>query len=209
MANLDKRRLHSEMKEALSCSICYLPYDLERRLPKGFPCQHTVCLECATEICQNHSDGAFPCPNCRESVPVSSQGASGLPTNLGIRDMVEITERNREESEGPNCSRHQSKPITNVCMSCKVGLCARCFSSSAGHDHYNCQVLELDEAFSALKKTCDILTTRGTAVGNMLKEKDSMIQQLIRAMPVACTSKKPRGVFNDRQTFNRNLWFKI
>ena len=162
MVSSNPRRLQSQMVDVLSCVICFLPYDQKSRLPKVFPCQHTICQMCAEELCQQADSSAFPCPTCRQPVPIPTQGASGLQTNLDVRNIVEIIQKTAAcSTANPDCQEHRSKTITNVCMKCEIGLCAQCFASpSVMTNHSKHEILEVEDAFEKLKKTSDALAEK-------------------------------------------------
>ena len=156
-----------------------------------FPCLHTVCLECAKELCQPEPSFSltFSCPTCRRPVRIPSQGASGLPTNLDARNMVEIMQTttmnstaNPERSElpsrsiNPYCSEHPSSSITNICVTCKVGLCPKCFTTAAIKEHSDHRVLEINEAFDEIKETCDTLAEKGKEVCKLLSTESQNIE---------------------------------
>lgn len=44
------------------CKICVEEYDLIDRRPRFFPCGHTFCTSCITDL---FKDGVLTCPNCR------------------------------------------------------------------------------------------------------------------------------------------------
>ena len=172
MASSQPMRLPSMMADALSCYICLLQYDLQGRMPKIFPCLHTVCLSCASELCQRHLDAEFPCPTCRQPVTIPSKGALGLQTNLDVRNIVEIIQKTKTSSyASPDCPEHPLVPVSNVCMQCEVGLCPKCVTTSAMRDHVDHQILEVKDAFEALRKSCDSLVEKG-------KETTAMFQAM-------------------------------
>ena len=183
--------LGSKMADALSCPICFLSYDQESRLPKVFPCQHTVCLQCANELCQRHYDDVFPCPTCRQSITIPCQGGSGFQTNLDVRNIVEIvqgTDMMGGIISYPRCTHHSSKPISHVCMECKVGLCSKCISSPAMRDHVSHQVMDIDDAFQEIKKTCGEMIERGEEIGKQLNERDKKIKSSAASLRAALQS---------------------
>ena len=190
MASSTPRRLQSQMVEALSCIICFNPYDQDSRLPKTFPCLHTVCLACANELCQHSYTSTLSCPTCRQPVCIPSQGASGLPTNLDVRNMVEIIQKTKTSSmANPDCSDHPSRPISNICVTCKVGLCTKCFTSSAMKQHSDHRVLEIHDAFDKIKETCDTLTKKGREVCKLLSTESRNIEtkkSVLKALPRRC-----------------------
>ena len=177
MASSNPRQLQSQMTDALSCIICFQPYDLDSRVPKVFPCMHTVCLVCPEELCQQEYGDTVPCPTCRQPAPIPSKGASGLKTNLDVSNIVEIMQGTTVCSIAhPNCQDHPNKPTSNVCMVCKVGLCTKCFTSSAMKHHSDHQLLEIDEAFDEIKKTCDALVKEGRETCQLLQSESKAIQ---------------------------------
>ena len=180
MASSAPRKLQSQMLDALSCIICFTPYDLERRLPKAFPCLHTVCLACAEELCQQSYSSTFPCPTCRQPVSIPSQGAPGLKTNLDTRNIVEIMQKTAACSiANPDCSAHPSKQISHVCKTCEVGLCPRCITSAAMKLHTDHEVLELGDAFEEIKNRIDSLEEEGKKTCQMLQSESKALQQKI------------------------------
>ena len=190
MASSNPRRLQSQMTDALSCVICFQPYDLDGRVPKVFPCLHTLCLVCAEELCQQECGGTFPCPTCRQPVPVPSKGAADLKTNLDVSNMVEIMQGTTGLSvASPDCRDHPSKPISNVCMVCKVGLCTKCFTSSAMKQHSDHKVVEIDDAFDEISKTCDALIKEGKETCQDIQEKRKEIESMTVSLQTARASK--------------------
>ena len=190
MASSNPRKLQSQMTDALSCVICFQPYDLDGRVPKVFPCLHTLCLVCAEELCQQECGDTFPCPTCRQPVPIPSKGASGLKTNLDVSNMVEIMQGTTGLSvASPDCPDHPSKPISNVCMVCKVGLCTKCFTSSAMKQHSDHKVVEIDDAFDEIAKTCDALVKEGKETCQAIQEKRNEIERMTMALQAARASK--------------------
>ena len=190
MASSQSIRLPSMMADALSCCICLLPYDLEDRLPKVFPCQHTVCLSCAGELSQKHLDAAIPCPTCRQPVTVPAKGVIGLQTNLDVRNIVEIIQRTKTCSVAkPNCPEHPSVPVSNACMQCKMFLCTKCFTSSTIRDHVDHPILEVKEAFEVLKEKCDALVKKWKETSAALQAKSSKINDSTTALLDAVNSK--------------------
>ena len=57
----------SELRDKLSCPICFEIYDDSPRLPKALPCLHTVCLDCLHKLEKQRKGrrGALQCRVCR------------------------------------------------------------------------------------------------------------------------------------------------
>ena len=154
-----------------------------------FPCLHTVCLACANELCQHSYASTFSCPTCRQPVPTPSKGASGLPTNLDVRNMVEIIQKTKTSSmANPDCSEHPSRSVSNICVTCKVGLCTKCFTSSAIKQHSDHRVLEINDAFDEIKETCDTLAEKGREVCKLLSTESRNIETKKRRIERLTTS---------------------
>ena len=178
MASSNPSRQESQIVDALSCIICFTPYDATSRVPKAFSCLHTVCLACAEQLCQQADGSTFPCPTCRQPVSIPSQGASGLPTNLDVRNVVEIIQKTSACSTShPNCPVHQSKSITNVCMECEVGMCSRCFASSSMKEHSSHELLDLEDALENIKARIDSVTEKAKKACQLLNAESQVIQE--------------------------------
>ena len=179
MASSQPMQLPSMMADALSCCICFLQYDLQSRMPKILPCHHSVCLSCADELCQHYLDAEFPCPKCRQPIAIPSKGAVGLQTNLDVRNIVEII----QETKTSYCPAHPCVPVSNICMQCEVGLCPKCVTASAIKDHVDHQILEVKEAFEALRKRCDSLVEKGKEISAMFQAKSTKISDTTTVIP--------------------------
>lgn len=40
-----------ESEDFITCSVCFLDYEAETRLPKLLPCGHTICIFCLEVSC--------------------------------------------------------------------------------------------------------------------------------------------------------------
>ena len=132
---------HSKFKENLTCSLCFEVYNDSDRLPKGLPCFHTFCLSCLEKYVQKKLDFKLPCPLCNSPATIPDGGVRAIPTNVGLKAMLELLPQQQEniedsctggtEEEKPRCSQHPEKECTMLCMSCKEVLCTRCIKSLA------------------------------------------------------------------------------
>ena len=92
--------MKTKMAERLSCAICLLQFDHDRRIPKMFPCQHSICLFCIDDLVNQHFEhNYFPCPMCRERVDVPKEGAAGFKNNLALVSMLELIDDDGGEEE--------------------------------------------------------------------------------------------------------------
>ena len=189
MASANPRRLQSQMVDALSCVICFLPYDQKSRLPKVFPCHHIICQTCAEKMCQQAYSSTFPCPTCRQPVPIPTQGASGLQTHLDVRNIVEIVQKTAAcSAANPNCQEHRNKTVTNVCMKCEIGLRSQCFASpSLMRKHSDHEILEIEDAFEKLRKLIDSVVEKGKKACKLLESESQVIKER-KTMIESCSS---------------------
>ncbi|XP_078603217.1 E3 ubiquitin-protein ligase TRIM56-like [Branchiostoma floridae x Branchiostoma japonicum] len=111
------------------CTICF--YTFEN--PKVLPCLHTFCEHCLREWIQKNDGDAFPCPICRQSVPLPQNGVEGLKDNFFIASLVKaVTEHNkvRHGKDDILCtSCEEGKPATSRCSECAEFLCESCESA--------------------------------------------------------------------------------
>ena len=214
MASSAPKRLQSQMVDALSCITCFDLYDQDRRLPKMFPCLHTVCLACAEKLCQHSYASTFCCPTCQKPVPILSQGAFGLPTNLDARNMAEIIHKAKTSFiVNRNCSEHSSRSISHVCVTCKIGLCSRRLTSSAisYRHHGEHRVLEINYAFDEMKETCDTLVVKGKKVYKFLStesqntERKKKVIESVTASLLTAQRSKNLGAFHMIQILSNLL----
>ena len=54
----------------LICPICEESYNERNHLPKGFPCQHSVCIKCLEGMIKRCDGDELACPLCRQTVPI-------------------------------------------------------------------------------------------------------------------------------------------
>ena len=88
----------------------------------------------------------FPCPTCRSEFTLkSNQGVAELPSNLFIRNMLEIMAIQQKVKASTACS-HCQDPAINRCSSCELFLCKKC---SESHDmwptHKNHNLLSVEK----------------------------------------------------------------
>ena len=126
--------------DVLPCSICEEHYNENDRLPKGFPCQHSVCLRCLGEIIALCDRDEVACPLCRQVVPIPQSNAAGFPSNVVILDLLEKIQSPKEQAH----SMCTSKVVNALCSKCQEGLCVNCMLKSSKHEGHD--VEELSDA---------------------------------------------------------------
>ena len=126
--------------------------------------------------------------------------------------MVEIIQNAKACSmKNPDCLEHPNRAIGLLCMKCKVGLCSKCFISSAAKQHSDHQLLEIDDAFAEIKKTCDALVEKGKETCQVLlsesqaiQDKRSKIESATKTLQAACASKN-LSVFDMKEKLSELL----
>ncbi|KAK7483269.1 hypothetical protein BaRGS_00025436, partial [Batillaria attramentaria] len=84
--------VHLNKIRKLTCTICMELF----RSPRFLPCFHTFCLQCLEQLAkqpQHRTKQSFPCPTCRELVPVPLQGLDSLQVNFYLEDDVEDAQK--------------------------------------------------------------------------------------------------------------------
>ena len=110
-----------EMKDDLSCCICY---NLLRE-PKELDCPHIYCLQCLQDWVGKQS--TIECPECRYISVVPKGGLVNLKTNLRLKTMVEKYADRIEKQKGvPICSEHEGERQHFFCVTCGTTVCHNC-----------------------------------------------------------------------------------
>lgn len=81
-----------DLKEWLSCPICFESYDRIKKIPKILPCMHTFCLECLYSINNSNINNItnIDCPVCKRHCTLPSEGVRSIPSNFGYVDLLEM-----------------------------------------------------------------------------------------------------------------------
>ena len=138
----------------LNCSLCLQKY----KSPRILPCLHTYCKVCLEEIQHEGEDGAslICCPECVEEHPLPSNGVNGLPPNIYLQGMLDLSIKNgvfdlsfqkqhRErvsrgslEESAMRCDICQTDDIISIshCSVCQYDMCPSCdFSHQRDTQH--------------------------------------------------------------------------
>ncbi|XP_019624394.1 PREDICTED: uncharacterized protein LOC109470056 isoform X2 [Branchiostoma belcheri] len=115
--------------DSLECSICCYTFTK----PKVLPCLHTFCEHCLREWVQKTDGDTFPCPICRQPVPLPQDGVEGIKDNVFLASLVKAVTEHHEIRQGKddllctNCE--EGKPATSRCSECAEFLCESCESA--------------------------------------------------------------------------------
>ena len=126
----------------LLCSICEERYNEKDRLPKGFPCQHSVCMKCLQGMIAQCDGDQVACPLCRQTVPIPQSNAAGFPNNIVILDLLSNVQSPADEAPS-TCSQH-NKVLNVFCSTCQEAICMTCMFKSMRHKGHDME--ELSEA---------------------------------------------------------------
>ena len=120
----------------LECPICQEHFSE----PRVLPCQHTFCLHCLEKIIDHQSTTeSIPCPVCRATYHLSTDGINDLPKNILAGNLIDIVHQvDLHEQTMPGASNTQnrqlctldtdecSQPATVYCYVCDVYMCEKC-----------------------------------------------------------------------------------
>ena len=150
--------------EYLRCPVCDESYDEKDHLPKGFPCQHCVCMTCLEEIIKRCNGSKVACPMCRHAVPIPQSKAAGFPNNLAVMDML-ATGQPEGAITGSTCTKH-NKIISGFCLTCHETVCVMCMLKSPQHKGHDMEELsevmekcigQSAEVVSDIVHTCSLI----------------------------------------------------
>ncbi|KAI8495292.1 hypothetical protein Bbelb_267470 [Branchiostoma belcheri] len=114
----------------LECTICCDTYKNPKIL---IPCLHTFCEHCLREWVQKNDGDTFPCPICRQPVPLPQDGVDGLKNNSHLASLVKAVTEHQKIRQGKDVllctSCDEGKPATSRCSECAEFLCASCESA--------------------------------------------------------------------------------
>lgn len=136
--------------EALSCSICCLPYDQGNHIPRVLPdCIHTLCSLCLGGILQSSKE--IKCPFDNQALSIQSRNINDYKLNFALKDLIEEIARQRF------CEIHQGEVVNLYCLSDQSSICNLCayYEQHKGHEVIPLKVLE-DETVNR-KKQSDLI----------------------------------------------------
>ncbi|XP_035673151.1 E3 ubiquitin-protein ligase TRIM56-like [Branchiostoma floridae] len=120
--------------DSLKCTIC----DDTFKNPKVLPCSHNFCREClrvwiGPEESDVNGRDTFPCPRCRQPVPIPEHGVDGLKDNIFLANLVKAVAAHTKGRHGKDdilcTSCEEGKPATSRCSECAEFLCESCESA--------------------------------------------------------------------------------
>lgn len=83
----DVLKLKAYISNVSTCAICLNVHTI----PKTLPCNHSFCLACIQEYCNNLMPGnESVCPTCRARFEILEGGVERLPTNFVIEGLVNL-----------------------------------------------------------------------------------------------------------------------
>ena len=140
-----------KIQSFLDCSICFHHYDAEKHTPIMFECQHSTCKPCLQGLLQTHArKRSFPCPICRAPVEVKRGGLQAYTKSWLLLDLLQ------NEKKDTMCAEHPTKAVSNICFTCKQGLCSKCVASALKNDlHSGHDVEDIEEAYARMDKVAD------------------------------------------------------
>ena len=157
----------SQVRDSLSCGVCFERYDGSTHLPKMLPCQHTFCSSCIESL----KDAcvlvdAFECPVCCGQV-----SSDKIRTNLVVIDIVEAVVA--DEKAQLFCLKHPAKYCQLVCTDCLQFLCGVCTIKC---EHVGHTIDDIDEAKDTMKKR--LTTAVETKIANLVKATSTKVNKI-------------------------------
>ena len=96
----------------LECPICQEHFSE----PRVLPCQHTFCLHCLEKIIDHQSTTeSIPCPVCRATYHLSTDGINDLPKNILAGNLIDIVHQvDLHEQTMPGASNTQNRQLCTL-----------------------------------------------------------------------------------------------
>src|SRR6218665_3397775 len=135
--DLDYRhiRKQEELDDMITCCICTEVYTD----PKGLLCLHTFCMKCIQETGLKTNKGPgdeMPCPICRRMFKIPPEGFNGLPKNLFIESLIQMTNVSGQSASSralcDACLEEDVDAGSDIivanmfCVDCNQKYCAEC-----------------------------------------------------------------------------------
>ena len=155
----------------LTCPICEESYNERDHLPKGFPCQHSVCIKCLEGMIKRCDGDEVACPLCRQTVPIPKSKAAGFPSNVAILDMLAVAQ-SQVQVPSSTCTQH-NKVLSVFCSTCQEAVCITCAFKSPEHKGHDWEDLSeaMDKCIHQSKEVLgDIIQTTST-IQEKIKQK--------------------------------------
>ena len=165
-----------KLEDIITCCLCFEKYDTIAILPKALPCLHTFYAPCLDKhIRAVDENGQEPrCPKCQREFSIPKGGATGLPTNFSVQDMIDLNlhekqpqntlSKSREDPKHSLCKEHIDRHVIMVCMDCETGLCIDCMKTLNKSKHkehtledFETYLSKYEEAIKELKAHSDEL----------------------------------------------------
>eukprot|EP01112_Ceratiomyxa_fruticulosa_P012139 TRINITY_DN3349_c0_g1_i11.p1 TRINITY_DN3349_c0_g1~~TRINITY_DN3349_c0_g1_i11.p1 ORF type:complete len:403 (+),score=73.87 TRINITY_DN3349_c0_g1_i11:558-1766(+) len=135
------------MDSLSKCGLCSTSY--VERTPKILLCGHTWCSFCLDSKQRNGNRVTCPNQKCAKIItPLPKEGASGLPTNIALKELAAQLEEQIEVNCSFQCPEHPTKKVDFFCLSCISPICSFC--TKEAHKHHEFEVLE--SAFEPQRK---------------------------------------------------------
>ena len=107
----------------LHCYICGKHY-VE---PKLLNCLHSFCLECLDNLVFYKENERIECCVCGQKTCIPGSGMSDLPTNVVIKQLLDLNEDLEKDSYCDICILHgEEKKSSGQCVDCNDMLCSEC-----------------------------------------------------------------------------------
>ncbi|KAK0408927.1 hypothetical protein QR680_004242 [Steinernema hermaphroditum] len=167
--------------DPFQCPVCWEPV----KVPKLFPCGHTICGDCEPRL--RDSDDDFKCPKCR--TPVELDDDQTLPTNWILIEHLENIKKTKSVSTGScsSCQKPCDKDDFFQCKDCATSstneglLCGACIARNHRRHDYEEMVFvdnELKEQAILAANMFDLNTSdRKEAIRSLITQLTALADQ--------------------------------
>ena len=186
----------SQMKEIVTCTLCFEVFNSAEKLPKGLPCMHTFCLECLEKYVKNQLDLVLPCPLCQGNFTVPKDGVGAIPTNILVKQIVEtlpMKDIKTIPSKG-RCKEHQREAGEFVCITCSVPMCDECIINLGKGSHSNHILDKMQTTVDRMRHETKVLSEKAASIHDRgYKKYQTMRSELVSSKAESITAAKKRA----------------
>ena len=150
--------------DMINCLICTEPF----QNPKVLPCHHTFCEACLEKYLRSYQQSGdetvktFPCPICRQSVPLPELGLENQFQDARIEEIQGLVAKISTHPKKVHCDvcKYKKREISakDHCTNCSINYCEHCSQDHHQHNLFqNHSVIPVTELESSSLK-CEVHT---------------------------------------------------
>ena len=121
------------MADMLSCQVCFEDFEeTGPRIPRIFPCSHTVCESCLKDLITNDT---IVCPECRKKHRAEKKEKSFPQNKYLLAQIGGNNNATEDQGNDKRCEKHGERLVL-YCLedTCQKSICVSCIMDHNKHD---------------------------------------------------------------------------